>query len=68
MTALTTTDQIETFRLMTLRSALKLEIKGMRMSRGQSAYKILKSMGFTGLRQSVLEQVTDEIEYRKANL
>ena len=68
MTALTTTDQIETFRLMTLRSALKLEIKGMKMSRGQSAYKILKSMGFTGLRQSVLEQVTDEIEYRKANI
>ena len=68
MSALTTTDQIETFRLITLRSALKLEIKGMKMSRGQSAYKILKSMGFTGLRQSVLEQVTDEIEYRKANL
>ena len=68
MTALTTTDQIETFRLITLRSALKLEIKGMKMSRGQSAYKILKSMGFTGLRQSVLEHVTDEIEWRKANL
>ena len=68
MSALTTTDQIETFRLITLRSALKLEIKGMKMSRGQSAYKILKTMGFTGLRQSVLEQVTDEIEYRKANL
>ena len=68
MSALTTTDQIETFRLITLRSALKLEIKGMKMSRGQSAYKILKTMGFTGLRQSVLEQVTDEIEWRKANL
>ena len=67
MTALTTTDQIETFRLITLRSALKLEIKGMK-GRGQSAYKILKGMGFTGLRQSVLEQVTDEIEWRKANL
>ena len=67
MTALTTTDQIETFRLITLRSALKLEIKGMK-GRGQSAYKILKAMGFTGLRQSVLEQVTDEIEYRKANI
>ena len=67
MSALTTTDQIETFRLITLRSALKLEIKGMK-GRGQSAYKILKTMGFTGLRQSVLEQVTDEIEWRKANL
>ena len=67
MSALTTTDQIETFRLITLRSALKLEIKGLKRN-GQSAYKILKAMGFTGLRQSVLEQVTDEIEYRKANL
>ena len=67
MTALTTTDQIETFRLITLRSALKLEIKGLKRN-GQSAYKILKAMGFTGLRQSVLEQVTDEIEYRKANI
>ena len=67
MSALTTTDQIETFRLITLRSALKLEIKGLKRN-GQSAYKILKAMGFTGLRQSVLEQVSDEIEYRKANL
>ena len=67
MSALTTTEQIETFRLITLRSALKLEIKGLKRN-GQSAYKILKAMGFTGLRQSVLEQVTDEIEYRKANL
>ena len=67
MSALTTTDQIETFRLITLRSALKLEIKGLKRN-GQSAYKILKAMGFTGLRQSVLDQVTDEIEYRKANL
>ena len=67
MTALTTETQIDTFRLMTLRSALKLEIKGLK-GRGQSAYKILKGMGFTGLRQSVLEQVSDEIEYRKANL
>ena len=67
MTALTTETQIETFRLITLRSALKLEIKGLK-GRGQSAYKILKGMGFTGLRQSVLEQVSDEIEYRKANL
>ena len=67
MSALTTTDQIETFRLITLRSALKLEIKGLKRN-GQSAYKILKAMGFTGLRQSVLEQVSDEIEWRKANL
>ena len=68
MSALTTTDQIETFRLITLRSALKLEIKGMKMSRGQSAYKILKDMGFTGSRQAVLDQVIDEIEYRKSQL
>ena len=67
MSALTTTEQIETFRLMTLRSALKLEIKGMK-SRGQSAYKILKDMGFTGSRQSVLDQVNEEIEHQKTKL
>jgi hypothetical protein len=66
MTALTTEAQIETFRLITLRAALKLEIVGLKR-RGQSAYKILKGMGFAGSRQSVVEQVSDEIEYRKAN-
>lgn len=51
-------NQIEGARLLTLRSMLKLEIKGMHR-RGRSAYAILKDMGFEGTRGSVLAQLDD---------
>jgi hypothetical protein len=51
---------IELFRLMTLRQGLKLEISGLKVSRGVSILKILKKMGYTGTRQQVLAQL-DEI-------
>jgi succinylarginine dihydrolase len=62
MTTLTTPDQIEAARLLTLRQMLKLELKGMRRSaastsRGRSAYAVLKDMGFKGTRESVLTQL-----------
>ena len=60
MTALTTPDQIEGARLLTLRSMLKLEMKGMYRSRSPSAYSMLKQMGFKGTREQVLAQM-DEI-------
>jgi hypothetical protein len=63
MTALTTPKQIDTYRLCSLRSALKLEIIGM-SRKGQSAYTILKAQGFKGNRQSVLDQVINEIDSR----
>jgi hypothetical protein len=53
---LTTPDQIQGARLLTLRQALKLEIKGMKRT-GRSAYAILKDEGFTGTRQQVLDQL-----------
>lgn len=56
MTMLTTPDQIQGARLLTLRQALKLEIKGMKRT-GRSAYAILKDEGFTGTRQQVLDQL-----------
>jgi hypothetical protein len=56
MTILSTPDQIQGARLLTLRQALKLEIKGMRRT-GRSAYAILKDEGFTGTRQQVLDQL-----------
>lgn len=40
--ALTTPDQIHTYQLITLWSGLKLESKGMRVSRGISCRKIVK--------------------------
>ena len=62
MTMLTTPDQIQGARLLTLRQALKLEIKGMKRT-GRSAYAILKDEGFTGTRQQVLDQL-DQIRAR----
>ena len=53
-------ENIELFRLMTLRQGLKLEMNGLKVSRGVSILKILKKMGYTGTRQQVLAQL-DEI-------
>lgn len=58
MTTITGT-QIDDFQLLTLRQMLKLEIKGMTRSRSPSAYSILKKMGYTGTRESVLTQLDD---------
>ena len=69
MTMLTTPDQIQGARLLTLRQALKLEIKGMKRT-GRSAYAILKDEGFTGTRQQVLDQldqIRDQLLQTTAN-
>ena len=65
MTALTTPEQIERYRLATLRAALKLEILGMKRSRGPSAYAILKKEGFTGTRAEILEQINKQLEQQQ---
>jgi hypothetical protein len=57
MTTLTTPTQIEGARLLTLRSMLKLEMKGMSRSRAPSAYSMLKTMGFKGTRAQVLAEL-----------
>jgi hypothetical protein len=51
--------QIDDFQLLALRQMLKLEIRGMTRSRSPSAYSILKKMGYTGTRESVLAQLDD---------
>ena len=57
MTTLTTPQQIDDTRRLTLRQMLKLEIKGIKRS-GRSAYSILKSdYGYKGTRESVLAQL-----------
>jgi hypothetical protein len=56
MTVINRPEQIEAFRLLTLRQALMLEMKGMRRT-GKSAYSILREMGYTGTRAEVLEQL-----------
>ena len=56
----------EYYRLLALRGALRLELKGMKR-RGRSAYSIAKQVyGLKGTRQSVLDQLTAMVEERIA--
>ena len=60
---LTTPAQIATYRLAALRTGLRLELKGMRVSKGPTAYSILrKEYGYKGKREAVLAQVTADVE------
>ena len=53
-----TREGIALYRLLTIKSGLKLEIKGMRLTRGRSCYAIAKSeFGFRGNKEKVLAQV-----------
>jgi len=55
-----TGDDIHTFRYLTLRKGLQLELKGMKMSRGKSCYAIIKrEFGLKGNKQNVLNQYTE---------
>ena len=57
MTTLTTPQQIDDARRLTLRQMLRLEIKGIKRS-GRSAYSILKSdYGYKGSREKVLSEL-----------
>lgn len=54
-----TTNQIEHFRLLTLRQMLRLELLGMKRS-GRSAYSIIKvELGLKGNKQSVFDQLSE---------
>ena len=60
-----TKDNINLFRLLSLRSALKLEIVGMK-KRGRSAYSIIKEeFGFKGSKESVLADLQELIAQKK---
>ena len=57
--AVLTGAQIDRYRVAVLRSALKLEIAGMTLSRGRTAYSTIKrEFGFKGSRASVFAQLT----------
>ena len=60
---LTTPEQIEAFRLLSLRGALKMEIAGMRHSKGISASKVLREQyGITGQRKAQLVKLEARIK------
>lgn len=56
-------DEIAFFNLARLKGALKLELLGMKMSRGPTAYSQLKKMGFKGTREAVLEAVEAKVKH-----
>lgn len=61
-----TGDDIGRYRRLVLRSALKLEINGLRMTRGRTVYSIIKKeFGLKGNKQRVLEQFEDLLRTRQ---
>lgn len=69
MIILDTPGQIEMYRLIILRGALKLEREGIKMSRGRSAYSIIKQeFGFKGNRERVYTQFCEYVEKMKGQL
>lgn len=61
MTMITGEQNIKNARILTLRSALKLEVAGM-SRRGRSVYSIVKEeFSFKGNKQKVLDQLNDYI-------
>lgn len=68
MTVLHTPDQIQAFRMLTLLSGLKLEVRGLRTS-GRSCYQIIKQeFGLTGNRRQVLEAYQKIVDNMKEQL
>ena len=58
-----TGNNIEVFRLLSLKAMLKLELKGMKRSKSPSAYMIIKrDLGLEGTRERVLKSLELIIE------
>lgn len=56
-------DEIARFRVLSLRGALRLEVSGMKRSRGPSAFSMVKKeFGFQGDKKAVLDQLNRWIE------
>lgn len=60
-----TGNNIHLYRLMVLRKGLELEAMGIKVKRGVSCLKTLKSLGFTGTRQQIKAQLDELIELVK---
>jgi len=63
MAILDTPEQIHNFRYVTLLTGLELELKGLRMNRGRTAYSIIKEeFGFKGNKERVHKQFKEWLE------
>ena len=59
-------EQIDMYHLLTLRKALELEMKGLKVSRGRTAYSAIKHMfNIKGSRQKVLNIFNEIIEVQQ---
>ena len=59
-------EQIALYQMLVLRSALKLEMLGMKMSRGRTAYSAIKHLfNIKGNRQKVLDIFNEMIEIQQ---
>jgi uncharacterized protein (DUF2141 family) len=66
---ITQPNQIALYRLMVLRSGLRLEIKGIKVKGGKTCYSIIKNeFGLKGNRANVLEQLDAIINHETAQL
>ena len=65
MTTLTDKDQINLYHMMSQRTALKLELKGLKHSRGSVYAHIKRTYGLRGNKQSVYTQFCELIEKEK---
>jgi hypothetical protein len=64
-----TGEHIPLYRLMVMASGLKLEVQGLRLTRGRTCYAMAKSeLGFKGNKAKVLAQLQAHIETVKAGL
>jgi hypothetical protein len=60
---------VNIFRMITLANGLKMEIKGLRMTRGRTCYAIIKSeYGLKGNRQKVLDQFLPMVDEARAKV
>ena len=59
-------EQIELYQMLVLRSALKLEMLGIKTSRGKTAYSAIKYLfNLKGSRQKVLDILNEIIEVQQ---
>lgn len=61
MAMILTGDDIGKYRLHVLRQAIKLEMKGLKNSRGSVTARVKREFGFKGNRARVLEQLEQKI-------
>ena len=60
MAIITNPTQINHFRYLTILKGLRLEMRGLRVSRGMTMYALIKKeLGLSGSRESVYNQLAD---------